>query len=351
MPATQPIRYSDDLEVELPGEAAVIEETVATMRHTLEQTFELHRHGTSATHAKSHGIVTGSLTVPDGLPAELAQGLFALPATYEVVLRYASEPGAIDPDTVRRARGLALKVLGVPGPKLRPDWTSQDFLFNTWPTIPQGDAKTFLDSKVQQDRHLGDHTKVALGTALHHPSPKQTLFDRTPNVHPLGFTYYSQAAFRYGDFVAKFALAPVSAEQLAVADREVGKDDPPGVLREWVAEYYAAHPAAYEFRVQLLTDLDTMPIEDAAVEWPEKVSPYRTVARITVPPQETFSAARRTYAEDVMSWRPWYGLTAHRPLGSINRVRNRAYAELGAWRHAANAAAETDPAILAEVPA
>ena len=33
---SEPIRYRDDLEVLLPDEAAVIDETIETMRHTLE---------------------------------------------------------------------------------------------------------------------------------------------------------------------------------------------------------------------------------------------------------------------------------------------------------------------------
>lgn len=66
--------------------------------------------------------------------------------------------------------------------------------------------------------------------------------------------------------------------------------------------------------------------------------------------QESFSPARRVYAEDVMSWRPWFGLTAHRPLGSLNRLRRPAYEALGAWRHEVNAVEERDPVSLADVP-
>ncbi len=58
-----------------------------------------------------------------------------------------------------------------------------------------------------------------------------------------------------------------------------------------------------------------------------------------------------TYAEDVVSWRPWYGLAAHRPLGSINRLRRRGYEELGAQRHLMNAVAERNPTGLGGVPA
>ena len=48
-------------------------------------------------------------------------------------------------------------------------------------------------------------------------------------------------------------------------------------------DYFKAHPAEYELRVQLNTGLDEMPIEEAQAEWPETESQYRTVARLTIP--------------------------------------------------------------------
>ncbi len=351
MTATEPVRYGDDLETLLPDEEQVIADTVETMRHTMQQTFEKLRHQTSATHAKSHGIVTGTLTVAADLAPELAQGMFASPATYEVVLRYASEPGAVDPDTAQRARGVALKVLDVPGEKLVPGWTSQDFLFNTWPTIPQGDAATYLNAIRARDRHFDHYLATTAATLAGHPSPQESQFDRTPNLHPVGHRYYSQGAFRHGDFVAKYALVPVSPEAAATAEQQVGRNDPPHILRDWVQDFYRTHGATYALQVQLCVDARRMPIEDASVEWPEKRSPYATVATVVLPRQESFSPARRVYAEDVMSWRPWNGLVAHRPLGSINRVRRRAYEELGAFRHTQNARAEENPTSLQDVPA
>jgi hypothetical protein len=115
-------------------------------------------------------VVTGTLPVLDGLPTE-------------------GEPGQVDPDTVRRSRGLSLKVLGVDSEKLRADWTSQDFLFNTWPIIPQSDVKTYLDLKKARIEHFGRNLKISVGRAVRHPTPKQTLFDLTPNVHSVAHTY------------------------------------------------------------------------------------------------------------------------------------------------------------------
>lgn len=344
-----PIPYTDDVEQLLEHEDAVIEETVELMRSTMAKSFEKHRHATSGTHAKSHGVLTGTLRVLDDLPPELAQGMFASPTTFEVVLRLASEPGQIDDDTARRARGAALKVLDVPGEKLRDGWPSHDWLFNTWPVIPDGDAATYLTAIRQRERHAGHHLRATVTTLARVRDPQATLFDRTPNIHALAHTYYTQSAFRYGDHVAKLRLAPATDEMRALVEQEVSRNDPPGVLRDWVSAFMAHSPARYTLDVQLRTS-DDMPVEDASVEWDEAVSPYRTVAVVDLPPQETYSPARRVYADDVLGGRPWWGLSAHRPLGSINRVRRRAYEELGAWRHEMNAVEPTEPRSLAEVP-
>lgn len=346
----EPIRYTDDVEQLQQDEEAVIEETIDLMRQTMAKSFDAHRHATSGTHAKSHGVMTGTLTVADGLPPELAQGMFAEPATYEVVLRLASEPGQIDDDHAKRARGAALKVLDVPGEKLVDGWPSQDWLFNTWPVIPDGDATTYLTSIRQREVHAGNHLATSVTTVVKQRTLAATLFDRTPNIHPLAHTYYTQSAFRFGDHVAKLRLSPATGAQRALADTTVSKDDPSDVLHRWVRDFMAGQPARFTLDVQLCTDLDSMPVEDAAVEWPEDQSPYRTVGVVELPAQETFSPARRVYADDVLGGRPWNGLVAHRPLGSINRVRKRAYDELGRWRFETNAVTPQEPRSLAEVP-
>ena len=277
----------------------------------------------------------------DDLPPELAQGLFARPGSYEAVLRYSSEPGVLEMDTIPRARGASLKVLDVSGETLRPGWTSQDFLFNTWPIIPPGDAIAYRNLIRERSGQV---------EALTEEPTELGLFDRTPNINPVAHFYYTQGAFRYGDHVAKLCLAPVSAEQREAGNREVNSEDGPGVLSALTREYYATNAARYELRAQLCIDIAAMPVEDAAVPWDEQVSPYRRVAILEIPRQESFSPARRVYAERVMSYRPWYGLVAHRPLGSINRLRRDLYSTLGAWRHDTHATPEHDPTSLSEIP-
>ena len=67
-----------------------------------------------------------------------------------------------------------------------------------------------------------------------------------------------------------------------------------------------------------------MPIEDATVPWPEALSPFVPVARISVAPQLAWSEPLSMAMDDGLSFSPWHALWAHRPLGSINRLRRLA---------------------------
>src|SRR5680860_1916516 len=80
-----------------------------------------------------------------------------------------------------------------------------------------------------------------------------------------------------------------------------------------------------QVRVQLCTELETMPVEDASATWPEDQSSYVAVARINVQPQSAWSENRVTNLDDGLSFIPWHGLAAHQPLGSIMRARKPVY--------------------------
>ena len=50
--------------------------------------------------------------------------------------------------------------------------------------------------------------------------------------------------------------------------------------------FFQREMAVWELRVQLCTDLMKMPVEDASVEWDERLSPSLTVAWITAATSE-----------------------------------------------------------------
>jgi len=116
-----------------------------------------------------------------------------------------------------------------------------------------------------------------------------------------------------------------------------------------VNAYFAQNDALWELRVQLCTDIDAMPIEDASVPWPEDKSPFITVAHISVPRQVAWSEARSAAIDDGMSFSPWHGLAAHRPIGSIMRVRKVVYDTMSKLRARQNKVSVTEPMSLPAV--
>jgi hypothetical protein len=104
----------------------------------------------------------------------------------------------------------------------------------------------------------------------------------------------------------------------------------------------AAGEWAFDLMVQVQTDPHRMPIEDATVKWPERLSPYVPVARLRLPAQRFDSDAQLAFA-DTLRFNPWHSRPEHRPLGSSNRARRRMYTELAALRQRMNATAHVEP--------
>jgi len=85
-----------------------------------------------------------------------------------------------------------------------------------------------------------------------------------------------------------------------------------------------------------------MPIEDASVRWPEKLSPFVPVARVVIRRQRFDSPAQLDFAKN-LSFNPWHCLAEHRPLGNQKRARRKLYADLAALRQHANTAPHIEP--------
>lgn len=91
-------------------------------------------------------------------------------------------------------------------------------------------------------------------------------------------------------------------------------------------------------------------MEDASTEWDIDTAPWHDLATLEIPAQETYSDARRLWWEEKIALSPWSGLTAHRPLGSINRLRKRVYAMGRAHRAERNGQEVKFPAKVDEIP-
>ena len=355
--------YRADIETPEPDEAETIQGIIDGMTQQSETVEQREHHAVRASHAKSSAAVIGELTIADGLPPELAQGLFARAGTYPVAIRFAQGPGETLGDRVSTHRGMAIKVFGVEGEKL-PGHTAdtQDFVFATGPTFPSGTAQGFLrDAKqIGMTTGLPEGFKSAVSslarnlnkvlTQVSAPSAKADFFGH-PFSHPLYDSYFSQAPLRYGDYVAKLAAFPASAAQDGLKDWLLDPHQDEDGFRHATVDYFRQHDAVFETRAQLWANAESQPIEDASVEWPAQDSQYRTVATIRIPAQAAYGAARVRYFDDVMSFRPAYSLAAHRPLGGVMRARLQVYAALSAFRHRENGVAEENPASVEQIPA
>lgn len=171
-----------------------------------------------------------------------------------------------------------------------------------------------------------------------------------PNTQILGDVFYSSAPLRYGDYVAKLCVAPLSNSVTALQDQPVPRAAGGDAYRDEVVKFLKHNSAEYELRVQLCTDLATMPIEDARVKWPESASPYVGVAKITYPVQDAYSPARQVFGDDVLSFNSWRALAAHRPMGSINRLKLKVYEASSNFRHEKNNMPQIEPTDIAELP-
>ena len=352
-----PLPYAPDLEVPEDGEEETARALMESLRGISETTFHDNGHATRSVHAKSHGLLVGELRVLANLPGEYAQGLFATPGAWPVVMRLSTVPGDLLDDSVSTPRGLAIKVIGVPGERLDSSEgdVTQDFVLVTGPAFGAKTARQFLSSLklLARTTDKAPGVKSALSTvlrgaekaleALGGSSGTLKAMGGYPATEILGETFFSQCPILYGRYMAKISVAPVSTGLLALVDSQVALAGHPDALRDSVVRFFATQEAEWELRVQLCTDIARMPIEDSSVVWPETLSPYIAVARITAPPQLAWSGARSTAIDDGMAFNPWHGVAAHRPLGSIMRIRKSAYALSAGFRAVHNREPVVEP--------
>ncbi|HEV7417379.1 MAG TPA: catalase family protein [Tianweitania sediminis] len=358
------VPYADSVEATDPDERRTFDRIADVMGKGGEATQERYNHYVRVSHAKAHGLLGGELRVMDDLAPELAQGLFAAPRTYPVAVRLAQVPGEVlDDRRVSTPRGMALKVFDVDGEKVpgHEGATTQDFVLDTGKVFIAPDAKTFLAAITATEaatpmpegvKAAVSHVSLKTNTVLNAVGLNSAKLDfyGHPKLHPLVEPHYSQAPIRYGNYIAKISVTPDTAalRELAQQAFEIGGEDG---LRRAVREWFATNPAEFVVAVQLCTDLDRMPVEDASKEWPENESPYRPVARLVLPPQDAFSERGRSLIDEDFSFAPSHSLAAHRPLGSLMRARMHVYEVLGRRRREVNGRPVTEPRSLADMPA
>lgn len=288
-------------------------------------------------HTKMHGLARAEFSVPADLPAELRVGLFARPATYKAWVRWSNSASFVDADGTPDIRGMAIKLMGVPGTKVLPaeaEAPTHDFLLATAPNFP---ASTAGQTDTVLAAMLGGWVdKLRYG--LTHPWGAWIVFTtKVRHANLLQETFYSTVPYAFGDQAVKYMALPCTP----LTDG-LPASPTPDFLRERLVADLERGDAAYDFCVQFQRDGQSMPIDDERRLWSPRLSPPRKVATLRILRQTFDTESRRTYGEN-LSFTPWHCLPEHRPLGVLNRARRAVYETLSAYRHEKNGVVRVEP--------
>ena len=316
------------------GEEAAIAEILRIIKLKLREQFpagqgDMRRDA----HPKHHGAVRAELVVEPNLPVELAVGVFRAPRRYPAWVRFSNGSGTVQADHVRDGRGIAIKLMDVPGAKLMDDETgTQDFLFINHDVFAVKDASDYVELFRIIER-FGAPTRFFLG-----PNPFKWHLKELANANKirvqvsslLTLQYWTMTPYLMGDTPAKFSMRPQ-----VLANTGAPPDSAPDYLRHVMAQQLGRESVAFDFMVQLQADARRMPVEDPRIRWEPSESPWRKVATLRIPTQTFDSPAQLQFAED-LSYSPWHSVPEHQPLGGVNRCRRVIYQAISAFRHEAN---------------
>lgn len=324
----------------LPGEEAALDSIIATM------TEYSHRHykpgGYLRTgNTKTHGIVRAEFIVRDDLPANMRKGVFAEPKSFRAWVRF-SGPGPNAPPDIEDVGFLscAIKLMGVNGPKLLDEKFTQDFVSVCTPTFVTPDvvANSALQKYILRDTPL--FYFFAPGATHLLDFFMQSLWNET-QYNPLEGRYWSCVPYLLGEGQAMMYSV---RSRLTSRSRipSVPFRPPDNYLRDNMVRTLAEGDVEMDFMIQVQTDPHLMPVENAAVRWPEHLSPFVPAATLRIPRQTFDSEAQFAFAHN-LSINPWHCLADHRPLGNQSRARRRMYYEMSQLRQKMNRTPHIEP--------
>lgn len=303
-------------------------------------------------HLKHHGLLQGTFTVDEGIPAAFQHGVFRAGQTYKAWLRFSSSNKFRQSDAEGDGRGIAIKLLEVEnaGVRLTPPGVNlgktQDFLLINGPAFfARNAADMALAAELQQKDQFPSSFFASLGLLKGLAALVQMA--RTQADSPLELTYFSQTPYKLGaeSYGVKYRLRPISitpaVRKSPLADRlPKGRDYLFEALRDRLEEGSKQDAVVFEFAVQVGRADGDFPLDDATVVWNEDSSPFQRIGTLHIPPQTFDSKERMDLAEDI-SFNPWNGFEPHCPLGSLNAARIYAYKASRDARHRLNGIVET----------
>jgi hypothetical protein len=358
-------------------------------------------------HPKHHGVLQATFEIDRDVPPELRHGVFAKPGhTFQAWVRF-SNAFKVRPDLNRDARGFAIKLLGVTGtlsphadrtgsPQTEPTRAdlaggmaaggaatggahTQDFLMVTHDAFFARDAADFVDFPSAIVGRTGSlQMFVPLLRYFFGVWPPRWRGMRALcrsncwTSNPMYRHFFSQVPSRLGSgshvkFI-KFGVRPnqgpslwewlvlawrVSCFQFGVRPARWNS-----FLRDALFARAVRSRTSFDFLVQVQTDPQRMPVDDATKRWSSSWWPWSRwsgfvkVATVHLEHRqlEPATIADRMRFGEQLSFTPWHTLMDHEPAGSISCARRIIYEAISSLRHDTNHRLRREPHVC-ESPA
>lgn len=285
-------------------------------------------------HPKAHGCPQARFVVSDSLPARFQAGVLQAGAEYEASVRFSNgNSDASRADSKGDTRGMAIKLHEVAGQKLLAgveNGQSQDFLLMSFPAFFVNEPKAYAEffETINGDEKWKLLTlpfKFGWRGTVNALKMLNTKID-----HPLGQRYWSVVPYQLGQGDSRVAVK-YSAKPCGAPPADVFDESDEDYLRKAMQLTLNSGGACMAFMVQ--ERQGNQQIEDVVTEWSEDEAPFIEVAQLKFDSQQ-FDTPDQMQACEAMSFNPWHSLPAHKPLGSVNRIRKSVYERISRLRAA-----------------
>jgi hypothetical protein len=325
----------------MSGEEEFLQDIITTMAAQMRNHFPPGAYLRGG-NTKTHGLVRGTVTILHDLPPHLRRGVFSEPRSFPAWVRFSGPGPTAPPDIDDVGFGsMAIKLMDVPGPKIWDDEKkTQDLICICTPTFvtPNTRANATLQHWSLREMpifyFLNPFNSHILDMLM------QSLWNET-QYNPLGQSYYSCVPYLLGEGQAmQYAFLPRTEVYRKIPRLPLRPPD--NYLHDNLVKTLSEKDVEFDITVQVQTDAHRMPIEDASVMWPVRLSPRVPVARLRIPSQRCNSQAQADFVSR-LSFNPWHCLPEHRPLGNQSRARRRMYEELSKLRQRMNHTPHIEP--------
>jgi L-Lysine epsilon oxidase N-terminal/L-lysine epsilon oxidase C-terminal domain len=282
---------------------------------------------------KLHGVAYGRFEVCPDIDPELSAGILAQDKL-DAWIRFSSDTNPASRD-LGSTLGIAIKLFGVPDSDgLGEEGETADILMQNFPCFFVQNAKDmceFTYAGVVQ----GDYDSYFAS----HPDTKRVIdaMGNKTEGSVLTATYWAILPFHLGEEIVKYQLEPETEPQNVPNDSR-------NYLAVDMANRLAQDEYRFRFMIQRRTNPDTMPLDQAMVDWPVSESPFVHVATLVLPRQNILERGQSDYGQG-LAFNIWRTPQANAPCdeSSIAVVRRAVYQAGATARKMANGQSLQDP--------